>query len=297
MPLATPDEIVAALKDYRLKVVEWPGWRTRGRPYPFDPYGQAWHHDAFGEQFGDADAARYMTEKGRPDLPPPLCNGAIGNFGTVYLCAYGNANHAGRNEADVHARLKAGKAPLGDARSDPDGDTVVGNSYLWGWECRNAGNGQDPWDQLDVMMRAGAAMADCCDWNAMASAGHRELTARKPDPVGFDMTAFRAGIARAQAAHNAPTEPEEDDLMQRIEWFKGAVVAGPDKGKVVEAAYRVVLARNAKKDTRVMAFHVPNPDALTRLKTLGNAEDTARRTVATYQPNMTFMDGPFKNAA
>lgn len=216
MPLAKPAEIVTALRDYRLTVVEWPGWKTRGTGYPFHPYAQAWHHDAFQETFGDEAAARFMAEQGRPDLRPPLCNGSIGNFGTVYLLAYGNANHAGRNEADVHLRLKDGKAPRGDAKADPDGDTIVGNPYLWGWESRNAGTGHDPWDQLDVMMRAGAAMADCCGWSAMASAGHRELTARKPDPVGFDMTAFRAGIARAQAAHNAPPPQQEDDDMAYI---------------------------------------------------------------------------------
>lgn len=217
VPLATPDDIVAALRDYRCTVIEWPGWRERGarsrttgRLYPFDPYAQAWHHDAFQEGFGDLAAARFMFEQGRPDLPPPLSNGTIGNYGTVYLGAYHNANHAGRNEADVHDRLSRGLAPLGDARQDPDGDSIVGNTHLWGWECRNAGTGRDPWDQLDVMIRAGAAMADACGWNAMASAGHRELTARKPDPAGFDMTAFRAAIARAQAAHNAP--PQEDDM-------------------------------------------------------------------------------------
>lgn len=223
MPLAAPDDIVAALKDYGLNVIEWPGWRTRGRPYDFDPYAQAWHHDAFREAFSDYLAAKYMTEQGRPDLAPPLCNGAIGNYGGVYLCAYGNANHAGRNEADVHARLRAGLAPLSDARLDPDGDTVIGNPHLWGWECRNAGTGHDPWDQLDVMIRTGAAMADACGWSAMANVGHRELTARKIDPAGFDMVAFRAAIARAQAAHNArpASTPHLEDDMAYIVTCKG----------------------------------------------------------------------------
>lgn len=105
-------------------------------------------------------------------------------------------------------------------------------------------------------------------------------------------------IPRAVLDYEASLNPtDEEDLMQRIEWYKGATTTGANKGKVVEAAYRVVLARNAKKLTRVMAFHVPNPTALTRLKNLGNAEDTTRRTVAEYHPNMTFMDGPFRNAA
>lgn len=202
MTLAKPDDIVAALRDYGCKVHEWPGWRTRGRPYRFAPYGQAWHHDAFYESYGDLDAAAFMV-KGRHDLPGPIANGAIGNFGTVFLVAYGNANHAGRNRASVLNRLKAGLPPHGWARDQPyEPDTVVGNTYLWGWECRNAGTGRDPWDQLDTMVRAGAAMTDVCGWNANASAGHGELTTRKIDPVGFAMDNFRFSIALTQLAHH-----------------------------------------------------------------------------------------------
>ena len=285
MPLATPDEIVTALKDYGLKVVEWNGWRTRGRPYPFDPYGQAWHHDAFQEQFSDEAAARYMTEQGRPDLPPPLCNGAIGNLGTVFLCAYGNANHAGWNERDVHERLRRGAAPLGWAKDDPDTDEIVGNPHLWGWECRNAGTGHDPWDQLDVMMRAGAAMADCCSWTAMASAAHGELTARKPDPVGFDMTAFRAGIARAQAAHNAP--PEEEDLVYKIVWIKSGSKPG--------ASYRVLFATGKDgKPFPVEAHDIADGDLAGWRKRL---EEIPSSKPLPPSPYIRIVDGPYRNVA
>lgn len=198
MSLATPVEIVTALRDYRCKVVERPGWITRGTGYRFDPIGQAWHHDAFQERYDDEAAAAFM-EKGRPDLRGPIANGSIGNYGTVFLIAYGNANHAGRNAAEVHDRLRRGLAPLGDAVGP---DTVVGNPLLWGWECRNAGTGHDPWDQLDVMERAGAAMCDVNGWPPETNAGHRELTARKVDPRGFDMHAFRADIARILEEHN-----------------------------------------------------------------------------------------------
>lgn len=217
MPLASPDDIVASLRDYGCKVHEWAGWRTRGRPYRFAPYGQAWHHDAFYESYGDLEAAGFMV-KGRSDLPGPIANGAIGNYGTVFLVAYGNANHAGRNRASVLKRLQAGLAPLGWARDQPyEADTVVGNTYLWGWECRNAGTGRDPWDQLDVMVRAGAAMADACGWNANQNAGHGELTTRKIDPVGFQLDNFRLSIALRQLAHHhKPTPQEEEDMDNAI---------------------------------------------------------------------------------
>lgn len=214
MTLAPPDDIVAALRDYGCKVKEWPGWRTRGRPYPFDPYGQAWHHDAFSEGFSDEAATRYIAETGRPDLPAPLANGTIGNYGVVTLTAYGNANHAGLNMASVLARLKAGLAPLGKAVAK---GTVVGNPHLWGWECRNAGTGHDPWEQLDTMERAGAAMADCCGWSPMAQAGHLELTSRKIDPKGFNMHAFRADSARIYNDHRGP---QEDKMEQKVVFYQ-----------------------------------------------------------------------------
>lgn len=214
MSLAAPDDIVDSLRDYGLTVLEHPGWRTRSSGYGFDPFGQAWHHDASSEKMSDTAVLAIMVA-GRPDLKGPLCNGWIDSDGRVVLVAYGNANHAGYNEADVLARLARGLPPLGDARQDPDRDTVVGNRHLWGWECRNAGDGRDPWDQLDAMERAGAAMCDACSWSPAAQAAHRELTARKIDPAGIDMRAFRADVAAIQTAHRRPPAPtyKERDML------------------------------------------------------------------------------------
>ncbi len=206
------DAIVEALKDFKVKTVEYQGWRTRsaktanGTPRPFQPYGQAIHHDAATEMMSDPVVLRLMIE-GRIDLAGPLCNAWIDSDSTCYLIAAGNANHAGYNEADVHARLRIGLAPRGDARDDPDKDSVVGNAYLWGWECRNAGDGKDKWEQLAAMERGSAAVADALGLSASQIAAHRELTARKIDPAGIDMTLFRRDVARIMAVPN-PGEPE-----------------------------------------------------------------------------------------
>jgi hypothetical protein len=222
MTLPASHRIVEALRDYGLTVIEDPGWTSRGTGHPFQPFAQAWHHDALTEQVSDARALDIMRH-GRPDLRGPLCNGWIDSDSRVVLVAAGNANHAGRNEADVIDRLRRGLAPLGDARDDPDRDSVIGNPHLWGWECRNAGTGTDVWDQLDAMERAGAALCDVNGWPAAANAAHRELTARKIDPAGFDMRRFRADIAHLQAEHSTPT-PQEDDPMQF--WLMRAEDAG-----------------------------------------------------------------------
>lgn len=218
----TPRQIVAGLKDYRITVIEDKGWTTRGAKTsngvlrPFHPYAQAVHHDAMSEAVSDATALRVMRD-GRIDLAGPLCNGWIDSSGVVYLISANNANHAGWNERDVHDRLSKGLQPMGDARNDPDTDGIVGNSFLWGWECRNAGDGHDPWEQLDVMERACAAIADVYGWSSNAIAGHRELTARKTDPVGFDMFQFRRDVKKIQADHNAPPPLEfYDDMATKI---------------------------------------------------------------------------------
>lgn len=267
MGLASAGDIVAALKDYGLKVVEDGGWRSRGTGYRFDPYGQAWHHDALTEAVSDARALEIMRT-GRPDLTGPLCNGWIDSSSVVYLVAYGNANHAGRNESDVHARLKAGKAPLGDARLDPDGDDMVGNPFLWGWECRNAGDGTDVWDQLDAMERAGAALCDACGWSPNAQAAHRELTKRKPDPVGFSMPTFRADVAHIQAAHNAPPG-EEDDVPYIIKGsgYATRFVDFPAVFTISATAEKALVADGVK------VLHMPQPEAAKLVEQSGQALD------------------------
>lgn len=217
MALAHPDNIVDALRDFGLVVVEHPGWRFRGTSYPFDPFAQLVHHDALSEAVDDARALQLMVG-GRPDLKGPLCNGWIDSDGRVVLVAYGNANHAGRGEADVLALLKAGQPPLGDARTDPDKDGPVGNSHLWGWECRNAGDGTDVWEQLDAMERACAALAQVNGWSPNAIAAHREWTARKPDPAGIDMHQFRADVARLL--------DQEDDMPFTLKEITEAAEAG-----------------------------------------------------------------------
>jgi hypothetical protein len=265
--MPTPLELVAALKDYGVTVVQEPGWITRGTGYPFHPYGQAIHHDALHDGVSDAAAIRLMIQ-GRPDLSGPLCNDWHDSDGTVHLIAWGNANHAGRNEADVHARLKAGLPPLGDARLDPDEDTVIGNSFLWGRECRNAGDGRDPWEQMEAMHRASAAIADCFGWSSDAIAGHRELTKRKPDPAGFSMFDFRAAVKRIRYEHDqpdVPTTPSMEDPMLIIRLSNpkhsmlcigGRLFAGHEgvnAGAIVKTETTPVVMVNEERWTQIVA--------------------------------------------
>jgi len=216
----TLDDVVAALATEGCRVAVLAGAATRGavdrqgRPRPWDFVGQVNHHDALTEQVSDARALALMRT-GRPPpnaLAGPLTNGWIDSDSTVWIVALGNANHAGYGEADALQRIRTDQPPAGDARSDPDRDSVVGNPHLWGWEVRNAGDGRDPYEQLDAMVRANAALARLGGWTANRSIAHREWTARKPDPAGIDMVAFR----RLVAARLDPARPKEAHVFASI---------------------------------------------------------------------------------
>lgn len=193
-------EIVVAMRDYGLKVVEDPGWRQRGTGRTFAPYGNLVHHDATTEAMSDARALE-MMRKGHSRLSGPLCNSWIDSDSTVYLVAAGNANHAGKGRSTVLDRIKANLPPRGDARGWVGYDDMVGNPYLWGFECRNAGDGRDVWEQLYAMEAACAAVSDVFGWTNNATIAHREWTARKPDPAGIDMDLFRSDMAQIRTTH------------------------------------------------------------------------------------------------
>lgn len=82
-----------------LNIVVVDGWQARGRPGSFGPVGVLNHHTgASAKRWTRAQElsyAKWMFLVGRPDLPAPLCQIALGRSGTVYVGAAGRANHAG----------------------------------------------------------------------------------------------------------------------------------------------------------------------------------------------------------
>lgn len=226
-----PAEIAEAIQDYGVPVVRYGDWEHRGTKYDATFVGHLNHHDALSEKVTDERALRLMVN-GRPKpnyLAGPLCNGWGDSDGTYYLVAYGNANHAGWGEQDVLDRVKAGLIPTGDARLDPDGDSVVGNTWFWGSEWRNAGDGRDPYDQLDTMIRTNAALVDVFQWpNANVCIGHKEWTKRKIDPAGFDMELFRREVTKHLTGDDM-TPAEMKQILDAInaegeetrKWIKG----------------------------------------------------------------------------
>lgn len=204
-------DLADVLRAAGLKVVEVPGWKTRGRPAStggFNPRGNLWHHtgakDSNPNSIADDLAyAKWLAKIGRSDLPAPLCQVSIGRDGTVYVCAAGRGNHAGKAKA-------SGPVRAGD-----------GNELYLGWECQNSGSEGWTKAQYDAMVTAGAATSRHYKWPSSANRAHKETSVTgKWDPGLLDMDRFRADIA---ARMKNPSVQEDDmELSDSIDLGKAA---------------------------------------------------------------------------
>lgn len=191
----TADQLVKALKAEGVKVVEVDGWRTHERDAAtgkdFGPVnGVVIHHTVTSGTQNSVD----ICWDGYAALPGPLCHGVIDKKGVVYLISKGRSNHAGSGDPDVKTAVV--NESYGDYPPDPNENTVDGNDFLYGFECVNLGDGNDPWPeaQLEAMVKASAAICRFYGWSAKSVIGHKEWTNTKIDPRGIDMKNFRSTI-------------------------------------------------------------------------------------------------------
>ncbi|MBM7510035.1 hypothetical protein JOE61_003849 [Nocardioides salarius] len=171
-------------------VVEYPGWKTRGRPRstgPWDPQGVMWHHDASAPGPSPALAA-FLAEIGRPSegIPAPLsqlwvCLGCGGKHpvGTWHVLAAGRANHAGYGD---------GWGAIGDDS---------GNAEAIGVETDNTTGEDTPEAMYESLVRGTAAILRhlrAKPTNALCA--HKEYApGRKTDPDDIDMDEARADVS------------------------------------------------------------------------------------------------------
>jgi hypothetical protein len=202
------------LRAYGLTVVEQPGWRTRGNPFPRRPIVAIGHHTATSAQApGDLPTLRILRD-GRSDLPGPLCQVAVARSGVVHVIASGKANHAGRGRWGG----------------------VETSSLTVGCEVEHPGTG--PWRpaQLAAFDRVMAALLDGLGQGASKYCGHREWAlpaGRKVDPGGVDLDRQRNRIAGLLAAGPRPSAPAKPPAppaptVQEDEMY--AVVSDPSGG-------------------------------------------------------------------
>lgn len=166
------------LRGAGLRVVEVPGWRTRGHGQMSAVRGVLWHHTATSAKASGDYPSQNIVTNGRSDLPGPLCNLGLGRNGTWYVVAAGLAYHAG-----------SGSYP---------GVGTNGNGTLIGIEAEHPGTAGTPWpaEQIDSYRRGTAALLRAFGLGADRAIGHKEWApSRKIDPYGLDMAAERRFVA------------------------------------------------------------------------------------------------------
>ncbi len=162
---------------------------------PIRPRGVLEHHTASSAGSGDLPSL-HICQKGRADLPGPLCQVLIGRAGTVAVITDGYANHAG-----------TGSWP----------GITNGNEQLVGVEIENDGRGEK-WTP-GVMRVATAVTGRLCQrFNLPVELvlGHKEWAkGRKIDPT-FDMGQFRVAVRTSLTPVSPPAPPSEDDMPLAI---------------------------------------------------------------------------------
>ncbi|MFF8412793.1 peptidoglycan recognition protein family protein [Streptomyces omiyaensis] len=207
----TADQLVKALRDEGVRLVEHRAWRTHNRNHKgaWGPVHGVYIHHTAGVSKNMPD----ICYDGYDALPGPVCHGMLAKSAKVYLVGHGRANHAGGiaqnaydaavNEDPVHPRPDA---------TEP----IDGNTHFYGLEIENEGDGTDPFpaDQYDQAVRWAAAHCRFHGWTANSVIGHKEATRRKTDPA-FPMTTFRTDVDErlAHPASWSPGENEEDNDM------------------------------------------------------------------------------------
>lgn len=182
------------------EVVEYPGWKTRGRPRssgPFTPLGVIWHHDASAKG-ASPFMAEFIAERGRPpEVPAPLAQCWVALDGTWWVLAAGRANHAGTG---------TGWGAVG---------RDFGNTKTIGVETDNTSGEPTPKAMYDALVTGTAAILRHLDRQADDSLmGHKEYApGRKIDPDDVDMNRARHDVAVDRPSWPDPTPPAKTELL------------------------------------------------------------------------------------
>lgn len=165
------------LRAAKLKVVEEPGWQTRGHGDSGPIRGVLLHHTAGCHHEKPASLVHTLIN-GRPGLDGPIANLGLEEDGTYYVIAAGRAYHAGPG-------------------SHPGVTTDNGNHELVGIEAANTGVPGDVWEdaQMDAYRRGVAAILNHIHQPASFAIGHKEWAPKRKIDPDFDMVAFRKSLA------------------------------------------------------------------------------------------------------
>lgn len=163
-------EIAALMRDSGLKVSASSGWESRGVSSSVNYWAVLCHHTAATDDIDN------MLINGRSDLPGPLCNWALHEFGEWVMIASGRANHAG--EGTLPSSESYGIEATGPQNYP---DTYGPNAFPGNYESYVTGV---------------ACMLAVMNSNVPDTFGHKETArplGRKIDPY-FDMPQFRGMV-------------------------------------------------------------------------------------------------------
>lgn len=206
----TADEVVAALKRWRVPYQAVDGWRTRNR----DAHG-AWgpvhglmiHHT--GDDADDKVDLRIITN-GLAGLPGPLSQFGCDDEGTIWLVGNGRANHAGGGDPRVLRAVIAesyGDYPPRPHQHSGSAGATDGNDNFYGVETFYSGREAPTVQARASLILLAAAICHHHGWTAKSVIGHKEWSDWKSDPGKVDMKSFRAAVA--QRLREGPPGPGE----------------------------------------------------------------------------------------
>lgn len=179
------------------RTVDWSDHEARrGRDCArrgWDAHGIAIHHS------GGPTSWQFVWD-GRSDVPGPLYTVLIYPDGIAHLTGFRITNNVGRCDKTVRDAVLGGRMPTSGGNVSPGvDDYAAANSEFYGISYRGtAPNAAQR--RTAVKICAAICSAHGRDWDGGSIAGHKELTRRKPDPEGENMSAFRADVNKALKA-------------------------------------------------------------------------------------------------
>lgn len=194
MPYLT--SLAAIARGAGLRVVEQPGWQTRGHGTQTGVKTIICHHTGTTNTTANAPSLA-VVQNGRSDLPGPLSHFVLGRDGTVFVIAAGQCWHAG-------ATWQAAQS----------------NAYAIGIEAEGTGYAAWPEVQMDAYARLCRALCAAFGLGVDRVQGHKEVcspTGRKTDP-NFDMGAFRARVANSGEDDDMTPDQSRklDEIVQQL---------------------------------------------------------------------------------
>lgn len=199
----TADRLLHALLNAGLRVVQEPGWRTRGNRWNVNgrPEGVMQHHTSLPNPYP-------IKKLYGPPLYRIKANMATHEDGTLFLISYGACNYSsGYGDPTVLERnVRRSIPPTHNATVR---GTKSGNRHFWNYENSHPGDGSPlPPAQFETITVSTAIVLDHFGLNANQVISHAEWTSRKTDPY-WDGSNRRAINEIREASMFTPHEIEE----------------------------------------------------------------------------------------